>query len=624
MTIVINELTKFYGDNVVVNKVSLTVDDGEMFVLLGSSGSGKSTVLRLIAGLIQPDNGRIELHGRDVTYLTPQERHVGFVFQNYSVFQHMNVAENIAFGLRIRGVAANEQQERVAELLDLVELSGLGNRYAHQLSGGQQQRVALARALAYRPAILLLDEPFGALDVKIRAQLRRSLRQIQRQLGTTTIVVTHDQEEAFELADRIAIMDHGKLVEVGTSESLYYRPQTPFGATFIGGGNVLAGRKESGQIRLGQIQLPFPEGAPHHDDFAPVRILFRPEMVQIAQRPFPPESGIYNLGEGQIKERVFAGAVQRLKVELDSLQGTRPLSPRLDFGQNKLAIQCALFGAEASALLAEETAVWVGVRDYHVLNPSGLRILFITSTLETDKDSAPFVQQLAVATDGSTTLFNVATKPEDTAAVNQKLQTIRTEHLPHVAHLEQVTGQGNKVEAVRTEIARGNYELVIIDNAQAQADDQLWQLLISSGIPVLFTPRTFTPIEHLLICTAGGEPGKSDVRFGGRLARRLQASIKLLYISQEDFLPYDTDRVSLHLQQAQELLTTLGVAATYEIKPADSPSAGILQMVETGDYELLVVGVSVPPDAGQVILNSLDRFLVTHCHGPILVVPMLD
>jgi nucleotide-binding universal stress UspA family protein len=244
--------------------------------------------------------------------------------------------------------------------------------------------------------------------------------------------------------------------------------------------------------------------------------------------------------------------------------------------------------------------------------------------METDKETAPFVQQLAVATDGSTTLFDVAAKPEDTANVNQKLQTVRTEYLPHVAHLEQVMGQGNKGEALRAEIAKGDYELVIIDNAQAQADDQLWQLLVGIGIPVLFTPRTFMPIQHLLICTAAGEPGKSDVRFGGRLARRLQASIKLLYISQNDFLPLETNRVTVHLEQAQELLSTLGVAATYEIKPDESPSAGILQMMETGAYELLVVGASVPPDPDQVILNTLDRYLVTHCLGPILVVPMLD
>ncbi len=625
MTIIISELSKYYGDQVVVNKVSLTVEDGEMFVLLGSSGSGKSTILRLIAGLIQPDNGRIELHGRDVTYLPPQERHVGFVFQNYSVFQHMNVAENIAFGLRIRGVPVSERQQRVAELLELVELTGLGNRFAHQLSGGQQQRVALARALAYRPAVLLLDEPFGALDVKIRAQLRRRLRQIQRQLGTTTIVVTHDQEEAFELADRIAILDRGDLIEIGTSESLYHRPRTVFGATFIGGGNVLAGRMESGQIRLGSVQLPLPPEAPPHDDFAPVRILFRPEMVQISQRPFAAESSIHNLGEGQVTERVFAGAVQRLKVELASLQGTRPLAPRLDFGQNKTAVQCALFGAEATTLYPEESVVWVGLTHYHVLDPSGMRILWVTNnTPETDKDTAVFTRQVALATGGRITLFRVAPRPEEEPEVRQRLQQLQAQHLPDIPFVDHHVGRGTRVEALQAELAAGSYELVIINSAQAQADDHTWQSLAGSGVPVLFTPPVTRPIQNILICTAAGEPGKSDVRFGGRLARRLQAAVTLLHISQNDLRPTERDRVTVHMQQAQKLLSTLGVPAQYKIMPADSPAAGILQMVQADDYHMVVMGASAPPDPAQILWDHLDRRLVTQCPRPILIVPMMD
>jgi sulfate/thiosulfate transport system ATP-binding protein len=188
MSIILTNLVKYFGPNLVVNNVSLEVADGELFVLLGGSGSGKSTILRLIAGLIQPDNGRIQLNGRDVTYLPVQARDTGFVFQNYSIFRHMTVSENVEFGLRIRGVAGEEKRQRSAELLDLVGLAGLGSRYADQLSGGQQQRVALARALAYNPAVLLLDEPFGALDVKIRAQLRRSLREIQERAQVTTIL----------------------------------------------------------------------------------------------------------------------------------------------------------------------------------------------------------------------------------------------------------------------------------------------------------------------------------------------------------------------------------------------------------------------------------------------------
>ncbi|MDQ3248862.1 MAG: ABC transporter ATP-binding protein, partial [Chloroflexota bacterium] len=221
MSIILEQLTKRYEGHPVVNNVSLEVGDGELFVLLGSSGSGKTTVLSMIAGLTGTDEGRILLHGRDVTHLPTQQRHVGYVFQNYALFQHMSVADNIEFGLRVRKVATGERRRRRDELLDLVGLSGLGSRLPRQISGGQQQRVALARALAHNPDVLLLDEPLGALDAKIRIELRRTLKVIQRELGIATILVTHDQEEAFELADRLGVMSFGRLLEVGHPQTLY-------------------------------------------------------------------------------------------------------------------------------------------------------------------------------------------------------------------------------------------------------------------------------------------------------------------------------------------------------------------------------------------------------------------
>jgi sulfate/thiosulfate transport system ATP-binding protein len=255
MSITLQKLVKRYDGQPVVNQVSLEVKDGEFFVLLGSSGSGKTTILNLIAGLTELDGGRIILHGRDVTQLPTQERRVGFVFQNYALFQYMTVAENIEFGLSIRKVSKNEREYRREELLDLVGLSGLGSRMPRQLSGGQQQRVALARALAHKPDVLLLDEPLGALDAKIRIELRRTLRSIQRQLSIATILVTHDQEEAFDLADRIGVMSYGRLLEVGTSEELYRRPQTEFVATFLGSANLLVGRTYTQGICIGDVQF---------------------------------------------------------------------------------------------------------------------------------------------------------------------------------------------------------------------------------------------------------------------------------------------------------------------------------------------------------------------------------
>src|SRR5581483_1964662 len=255
MSIVLQDLVKHFGANSVVDHVSLEIHDGELLVLLGPSGSGKSTILRIIAGLIPADSGRVWLHGRDVTDLPPQQRNTGFVFQNYSLFRHMTVADNIEFGLAARKVPKAQRAAKREELLALVGLGGLGGRYPRQLSGGQQQRVAVARALAFEPSVLLLDEPFGALDVKIRGQLRAALKDIQRKVKITTILVTHDQDEAFELADRIGVINRGKLLEVGPPAALYRSPQHEFVATFLGGANLLAGAVEGGRVNLGAMQL---------------------------------------------------------------------------------------------------------------------------------------------------------------------------------------------------------------------------------------------------------------------------------------------------------------------------------------------------------------------------------
>src|SRR5215468_7125066 len=251
MSITLDQVTKHYAGVPVVNDVSLDIGDGEFFVLLGPSGSGKSTLLRAVAGLSGVDHGRISLHGRDVTHVAARKRGVGLVFQNYALFRHMTVADNIEFALRVRHMRARARRERRAELLRLVSLEGMDDRLPAQLSGGQQQRVAVAQALAHKPEVLLLDEPFGALDAKIREELRRTIRQVQRELRITTVLVTHDQEEAFALADRIGVMNLGRLLESGGPEELYARPATRFVATFLGAANLLLARQTSQGIRFG-------------------------------------------------------------------------------------------------------------------------------------------------------------------------------------------------------------------------------------------------------------------------------------------------------------------------------------------------------------------------------------
>ncbi len=239
MAIVVTEVSKRFGDFVALDDINIDVPSGSLTTLLGPSGSGKSTLLRVIAGLETPDSGTVEIMGEDATTRPPQRRGVGFVFQHYAAFTHMTVRDNVAFGLSIRKRPKREIAERVAELLSLVQLDGLADRYPSQLSGGQRQRMALARALAVEPKVLLLDEPFGALDARVRKELRAWLRRLHEEVHQTTILVTHDQEEAMEVSDTIVVMDRGTIQQVGGPRDLYERPVNQFVMTFIGPVNRL-------------------------------------------------------------------------------------------------------------------------------------------------------------------------------------------------------------------------------------------------------------------------------------------------------------------------------------------------------------------------------------------------
>ena len=244
MSIQAQHITKRFGDFVALDDVSLDVDSGSLTALLGPSGSGKSTLLRIIAGLEIPDTGDVVLAGRNATNLSPQKRNVGFVFQHYAAFKHMTVAKNIAFGLEVRKRPKSEVRDRVDELLNLVQLDGLGDRYPAQLSGGQRQRMGLARALAPEPEVLLLDEPFGALDARVRAELRDWLRQLHDIVHVTTVFVTHDQEEAMEVADQIAVLNNGRIEQVGSPRELYDNPKTEFVMRFVGDANDVDGEAD--------------------------------------------------------------------------------------------------------------------------------------------------------------------------------------------------------------------------------------------------------------------------------------------------------------------------------------------------------------------------------------------
>ncbi|HEY8972755.1 MAG TPA: sulfate ABC transporter ATP-binding protein [Burkholderiaceae bacterium] len=259
MSIEVRNVTKKYGDLAVCDNLSLDVPAGELVALLGPSGSGKTTLLRIIAGLEEPDAGSVLFHGEDATRTGVRDRNVGFVFQHYALFGHMTIAENIAFGLRVRPKATRpsdrEIRARVADLLKLVQLDWLADRHPHQLSGGQRQRVALARALAVEPKVLLLDEPFGALDAKVRKELRRWLRRLHDEMHVTSVFVTHDQEEAMEVADRVVVMNAGRIEQQGAPDHVYDHPATPFVLQFLGDVNLFARGAETDYVRPHEIDI---------------------------------------------------------------------------------------------------------------------------------------------------------------------------------------------------------------------------------------------------------------------------------------------------------------------------------------------------------------------------------
>jgi sulfate/thiosulfate transport system ATP-binding protein len=309
--IVIENLTKTFGSFTAVDGVSFEAKDGAITALLGPSGSGKSTVLRMIAGLEQPDGGRIWVDGEEHTNKTPQERRLGFVFQHYALFRHMSVRQNVAFGLTVRRASKDDQKKRVDELLELVGLSPFAERRPDQLSGGQRQRVALARALAPRPKVLLLDEPFGALDARVRQELRRWLDDLHRELGVTSLLVTHDQEEALELAQAVVVMRQGNVEQIGDSEDIYNRPATPFVAGFVGASNVVNGTVFEGHVHFGRSAVA---GADHLADGAVAQAYIRPHDVQVTRLPGPMSFPV------QVERRTNMGWVSKIVLRLEDGQ----------------------------------------------------------------------------------------------------------------------------------------------------------------------------------------------------------------------------------------------------------------------------------------------------------------
>ena len=601
MSILLENVTKRYDQQIVVNNVSLEIKDGEFFVLLGSSGSGKTTVLNIIAGLASAEQGRVLLHGRDVTNLPTQKRNIGFVFQNYALFEYMTVAENIEFGLQIRKVHKKERQLKRDELLELVGLVGLGDRMPRQLSGGQQQRVALARALVLEPDVLLLDEPLGALDAKIRVELRRSLKNIQKQLGVAAILVTHDQEEAFDLADRIGVMSYGRLVEVGTPQELYQRPKTEFVASFLGTANILLGQTEGERIQIGPHVFTLAKDATRFSTDGRVQVVFRPEDLALVQSES--ELDCTPLGEGTVTSLGFNGPTERIRLELPAIPGVRAIAPSVPFGSQNIMIEATRSPDQASAFpLSLSEKAWVGIRRIHALSHPGLNFLVVTDGSLRSQSALSVGSYLARMAHARMTLLGIG---KDEALLDTYLQDARKQLGSGMASIEVRTDPLPAPIAITRIIEKDPVDLAIVGWRPVEGTEVAEQILRHGDHNLLLAAHPGARIEKALVCVASGEPGKDDVMFAGRLLRHLGASAKLFTVLTPAMNnEYQNRKAVRFATGGVQTLEMFGVPTETELKIGD-PQTEIVQEIKQGEFDLVILGAPFPQRDGRISLHGL-------------------
>jgi ABC-type sugar transport system ATPase subunit len=498
-------------------------------------------------------------------------------------------------------------------------LGGLGRRFAHQLSGGQQQRVAIARAIAYEPSVLLLDEPFGALDVKIRGQLRANLRDIQKRLNLTTILVTHDQEEAFELADRIGVMERGNLVETGTSQDLYLRPRTEFAANFIGGKNVLVGRVDGAGIKLGDKVLAVPQELSAH--LTRVRILFRPETVLLSPQPFEPHGDVFILGHGKVVERLFVGPFQRIRLEVERPAGIRPLAQ--EFGERRTmqieAVQPSEL--ESGARYEPGQMFWIGFKQYHVLETSWPKLLLCQHEAGVPGAVPAVGCYLAQRARSHAMLLSVTDDANNVPRVRDRLEAIRLKFAEQAPLLGTRVRQGSSDEEILLEAQEGHYEMVVLGRKEKPLRGTTVRMILQRlGIPVLVVQEQIKTLSRFLICSAMGEPGKVDVRIGGRLARLVGAEATVLHVS-KGANGDQRKRTEFHLEQALSTLETFAVKANSKIGTEPAVEY-ILNEANSGNYDLIVIGAS--HSSTRIPWQDAASQIVAGTTLPVLIVPMKE
>jgi sulfate/thiosulfate transport system ATP-binding protein len=582
MSISLDQLTKRYQGAPVVNDVSLEIGDGEFFVLLGPSGSGKSTLLRAVAGLAGLDHGRIALHGRDVTHVSAQRRGVGLVFQNYALFRHMTVAENIEFALRVRRVRAGERRRRRQELLRLVALDGLDERLPAQLSGGQQQRVAVARALAHKPEVLLLDEPFGALDAKIREGLRRTIRAVQRELGITTILVTHDQAEAFAMADRIGVMNFGRLLETGTPQDLYIRPATRFVATFLGAANLILTRQAAEGPRCGAWPAPIHgSGIGAGPREREVVAVVRPEEIEIA-RSREALSGSNYLGRGVVEEVLFTGALERTRIRLDEAPND-PLVACAD-GDGGTLLEATRPRFEQGAFaIAPGQSVTIGIRRAHIL-PTPL-------------------SSFTICAPSDSVASTLARHPLLLDLASRMKTRIRTHVDPMMGNLAAVRSATPSLPGTSVIAARGNV-----------LADANW-LLERAVVEILILPERPPPLQRVLIHWTGEAARRATLAVAASVLRHLAAeAVYVDVLPDQTSAPERSSGIRALLDARSEARAAHGLEIRTELRFGVAAQQ-LTQRLDESPGQMLIIGIASASQLG----NELGALLMQP-RWPVLLV----
>ena len=601
MSIRLENISKYYGNQVVVNNLSLEVKNGEFFVLLGASGSGKTTVLNIIAGLISPEKGRVFLHDREVTCLPPQKRNIGFVFQSYALFQYMTVAQNIEFGLQVRKVPDEQRKKKRDGLLELVGLVGFGNRMPSQLSGGQQQRVALARALALEPEVLLLDEPLGALDAKIRVELRRSLKNIQRKSGVAAILVTHDQDEAFDLGDRIGVMNFGRLIEVGTPQELYQYPKTEYVASFLGSANLLLGRVVGKEVHVGKKIFPLPAEAGQFQSNSRAQILFRPEDVALAKSE--QDLGCFPLGQGEVIEKGLNGPIERLRVALPAIEGVRSISPSVPYGNPSFLLEANRSPEQSTNLPIDlGSRAWVGIRRLHVLSHPGLNFLLVSDGSLRSQSAITLGGYMARMAHAQVVMLGIG---QDLDKLEEHLIESRKQLGSGMASLDVVTTTEPFNAALAKAVEQHPIDMVILAWRPPAGYGQPETALEMGEHHLFLATKPVARLSRALICLESGEPGKDNVDFAGRLLRHMGAEATLMTAisfstSSED--PFH--RIERFLTAGKNSLARFGVQSKIRIRTGDLLPA-IQEELQQEDYDLIVLGAPLPDKYRKPNLSGL-------------------